>query len=96
MNNPLQADASGLGITRKAWHGLLDQLIELEGAGALDGIRAIVAERLGQVRNGRAGRGITARVASAALQEVPAESFVRSYSVAAAILAAEIDRKGKP
>jgi hypothetical protein len=40
------------GITRRAWHELLDQLIELESAGALSGIRAIVAERLARVRNG--------------------------------------------
>jgi hypothetical protein len=40
------------GITRREWHELCDQLIELEAAGALGGIRQIIAERLARVRNG--------------------------------------------
>jgi len=40
------------GITRRTWHELLDQMIELEAAGALSGIRAVVAERLTMVRAG--------------------------------------------
>jgi hypothetical protein len=79
------------GITRRDWHALLDDMIELEAAGALDGIRAVVAERLGQVRIGGPGPGLRGRVNAAALREVPAEDERRSYAITAALLAAGID-----
>jgi hypothetical protein len=81
------------GITRKAWHALLDDMIELEAAGALGGIRAVVAERLGQVRTGAPGPGLRGRVNAAVLREVPAVDETRSYAITAAVLAAEIDRQ---
>lgn len=73
------------GITRRDWHALLDDLTELEGAGALVGIRAIVAERLLQVR-------------ATGSPEIPRPDGIASlvdagaYGIAAALLAAEIDR----
>jgi hypothetical protein len=50
--NRVSTESQPLGITRPQWHELCDQLIELETAGALGGIRAIVAERLARVRSG--------------------------------------------
>jgi hypothetical protein len=81
------------GITRREWHELLDQLIELEAAGALDGIRAVVAERLALVRRpGPFDPGRDPAVAAREILRDPA-NWAGRLSLAAALLAAEIDRK---
>jgi hypothetical protein len=74
------------GITRAQWHALLDDLLELERAGALGGIRAAVTERLSMVRAGVSfSPEETARAAEAAMRS-------GKRAVAAALLAAAVDR----
>jgi hypothetical protein len=86
------------GITRREWHELCDQLTELEAAGALGGIRAIVAERLAYVRAGVSYDEVP--MAMEVIRSVPVSSAPGSprhrqlLAQAAAHLAAEIDRAG--
>ena len=85
------------------WLPVFLELAELDTAGALGGIRAIIAERLRQVRSGHAhldqwgDMAMTvqdgyARSAHAELGALLAGNSQASPAVAAALLAAEIDR----
>jgi hypothetical protein len=67
------------------WRALMADLVALDAAGTLGGIRAVVAERLRQVRSGKTTRELTETVWSD--RPHPAVAHARS----AALLAAEID-----
>jgi hypothetical protein len=72
---------------RAYWDALHRDLAELELRGALAGIRAVIAERLGQMRTGSAdGVADPVRLAGEAARG-------GNYAWAAALLAAEIDRQ---
>ncbi len=82
------------------WHELAAMLIELEAAGALSGIRAIISEHLQRTRRGL-NRGYAPGgpgLAAAALAEVQSMPFTDDVpgraAMAAALLAAVIDRTG--
>jgi hypothetical protein len=88
------------GITRREWHELCDQLIELcdqlielEAAGALDGIRAVVAERLCQVRTGGSLPIAFQDACGIILAGYRKPPVPDQCARAAALLAAEIDRQ---
>jgi hypothetical protein len=76
----------------RAWQPVLMDLAELDEAGALAGVRAIIAERLRQVREGQQLHEflITCAMALIAGQDrvMPARD---RYANAAALLAAVID-----
>lgn len=72
--------------TLPSWTPLLQDLLELDRAGALAGIRAIIAERLRQVREDLIRDAVPHRMAGTALGH-------GEYARAAALLAAEIDRQ---
>lgn len=83
---------TGLG---PSWALLLRELFELDDAGALSGIRAIVAERLQQVRQDSVKSTIPGLLAIMRLQD----GGLRDSQViieSAALLAAEIDRREIP
>ena len=71
-----------------AWTPVLQDLLDLDRAGALPGILAIIAERGRMVRDGWE-HDVPARVAGFALA-------AGDYPAAAAMLAAEIDRQEAP
>jgi len=80
----------GLGITRAEWHALLDGLLELERRGALPGIRAVIGHRLDMAR---------ADVSFSPDEAVRAAEIAvgtRTRAMAAAMLAALIDREDAP
>ncbi len=83
----LPGDLGGLGLTRPEWHQLLNDLLELNRHGALGGIRAIVAQRIGQTRRHMGGNLVT--MARTAMD-------MGDYDQAAALLAAEIDQQAAP
>ena len=77
------------------WQPIILDLIELDSAGALGGIRAIITERLAQVRAGDPGQ--LARSAAVALSRLYTADGGRPganmpLATCAAMLAAEIDR----
>jgi hypothetical protein len=75
---------AGVGIA--SWTPLLKDLLDLDRAGALGGIRAVIAERLRMVREQDADSGWVA--------EAAAQMVAGNLVLAAAALAAEIDRTG--
>jgi hypothetical protein len=72
---------------RRALHQLCDDLLELEAAGALAGIRAVVAQRLLMVRMDVDPIPLLGRV-----EITFGPGDVRKRAGTAALLAAEIDR----
>jgi hypothetical protein len=85
-----------LGERSRDWRELRVHLMELEAAGALNGVRVVVAERVRQVReDATAGsdRGLTH---GELLAYAHRRLHLGKYRQAAALLAAEIDRAGTP
>lgn len=85
-NGPLQPAGKFTGPFVDAWAPILQDLMELDQAGALGGIRAIVAERLAQVRHNRPAK------AEDPFRLAETEIDFGEYVRAAALLAAGIDR----
>ncbi len=86
----LPGDLAGLGITRPEWHALQDDLLALNAAGALGGIRAIVAERQA------AAPGPVAGLPNDLPTRAKYYLAKGDYARAAALLAAELDRQAAP
>jgi hypothetical protein len=83
--NPYRGADAAVSRIESNWQPVLLDLVELEETGALAGIRAIIAERLGQVRTGSADIADPARLAAECINS-------GNHAWTAALLAAEIDR----
>ena len=93
-------------LTRREWREFENDLLELELAGAIGGVRAIVTERLRQVRAGhtveadRAGSRDTSLILLAGnkVSHAPTspDGPLHAYAAAGALLAAEMDRIDGP
>lgn len=91
--NPFRSGDGGYTADRigREWTPLLQDLLELEAAGALGGIRAIIAERLRQVReSGQDWHPVVGALETARML-MPDAGLLEAPRIAA-LLAAEIDR----
>lgn len=96
LDNPYRSGDGGATADRieREWTPLLHDLLELEEAGALSGIRAIVAERLNQVRTDAIKDAIPFRLAWYRMDKHHGMGeYLDDVIAAAALLAAEIDRR---
>lgn len=89
LQNPYRSGDGGWIADRidREWTPVLQDLLELEAAGALGGIRAIIAERLRQVRGGRT------EIERQHFREILDDLAGLPGMTLAALLAAEIDRQ---